>query len=438
MMKKNKSVSFVLALLAIILTACNLQNNPSGEQLVETNTAPLATSTATGVATPTQVLLSGTISIWHSWQDEQVPVLLQQIAAFQEEYPGVQFDVTYIPSIDLRASYEQAALNGQAPSLLIAPAEWGAALYDQSFVADFSSLVSDHLINSLNPAAFEASRYSDAITGLPLHIFGNVIFRNKKIIPTAPATFDELISFAQAANQGETIGALFDRGFFFSGGHLEGVGGQLMFPDGSPAFNDEKGLEWLQLLQDLEKAGPTEYANENDVQLFLADRLGLMIESSRRQGDLAEAIGAESLAIDPWPIYQDGTLSGFVQSENVYLNPQSLEEDQMITWRFVQSLLSPEAQSSLAKGGLIPALLPSDMSSAGSEGQIDNALITQMMQALAGGATFPARPEMAFYIPYLDIALQSVFNGEASPADALQIAADGIKAELALLPTPAP
>jgi maltose-binding protein MalE len=61
-----------------------------------------------------------------------------------------------------------------------------------------------------------------------------------------------------------------------------------------------------------------------------------------------------------------------------------------------------------------------------------------MMQALVGGATFPARPEMAFYIPYLDIALQSVFNGEASPADALQMAADGIQAELVFLPTPVP
>jgi len=405
---------------------------------VENSATPLVTSTATSVATPTQILLSGTISVWHSWQDEQVSVLLQQIAAFQEENPGVQFDVTYIPSIDLRATYEQAALNGQAPSLLIAPAEWGAALYDQGFVADVSSLVSEQLISSLNPAAFEASRYSGAITSLPLHIFGNVIFRNKKIIPTAPTTFDELISFAQVANQGETIGALFDRGFSFSGGHLEGVGGQLMFPDGSPAFNDEKGLAWLQLLQDLGNAGPTEYDGENDIQMFLAGQLGLMIESSRRQGDLAEAIGAEYLTIDPWPIYQDGTLSGFVQSENVYLNPRALEEDQMISWRFAQSLFTPEAQSGLAKAGLIPALLPSYIASAGSEGQIDNVLLAQTMQALAGGATFPARPEMAFYIPYLDIALQSVLNGEASPADALQMAADGIQAELALLPTPAP
>jgi arabinogalactan oligomer/maltooligosaccharide transport system substrate-binding protein len=357
----NKSKWCVLALLAIILAACNLQTVPSGEQFVESSPTPLATSIATSVATPTQVLLSGTISVWHSWQDEQVSALLQQIAAFQEKYPGVQFDVTYIPAIDLRASYEQAALNGQAPSLLIAPAEWGAALYNQGSVADVSSLVSDQLISSLNPAAFEASRYSNAITGLPLHIFGNVIFRNKKIIPTAPTTFDELISFAQSASQGETIGALLDRGFTFSGGHLEGVGGQLMSPDGSPAFNDEKGIAWLQLLQDLAMAGPTEYDGENDIQMFLAGQLGLMIESSRRQGDLVEAIGADNLAIDPWPIYLDGTLSGFVQSENVYLNPRALDEDQMISWKFAQSLFTPEAQSGLAKAGLIPAYLQTSL-----------------------------------------------------------------------------
>jgi maltose-binding protein MalE len=432
------TLSIVVTAMAVFIAACDSLSPQATEQLVENSPAVMASATPTGIITPTQVTVSGTISIWHSWKDEQLPALLNQIAAFQGEHPGVQFDVTYIPSIDLRASYEQAALNGRAPDLLLAPAEWGAALYDQGIVADVSSLVGDELIGSINPAAFEASRYRDAITGLPVHIFGNVLYRNRKIIPTAPFSFDELVSFAQAASQRETFGALLDRGLFFSGGHLEGIGGKLMNPDGSAAFNNEKGLAWVQLLQEFEKAGPTEFAEENDIQLFLESRLGLMIESSHRSQDLAEAIGVENLAIDPWPIYQEGTLSGFVQSENVYLNPQSLEEEQMVTWKFVQSLFTPEAQAGLAQVSLIPVLLPSRMISAGGEGQIADALIPQVMEALSGGATYPARPEMAIYTPYLDIALQSIFNGEASPAEALQTAADSIMAELAMLPTPLP
>ena len=438
-MKKIKTtLSIVVAAMAVFIAACNTLSSPATEQSAENGPAVMVTATPTAIATPTQLTVRGTISIWHSWKDEQLPALLNQIAAFQEEYPGVQFDVTYIPSIDLYASYEQAALNGRAPDILLAPAEWGATLFDQGLVADLSPFVGDELIRSINPAAFAAAHYREAINGLPVHIYGNVLYRNRKIIPTAPSSFDELISFAQVANQRETFGALLDRGLFFSGGHLEGIGGKLMNPDGSPAFNDESGLAWVQLLQEFEKAGPTEFAEDNDIQLFLENRLGLMIESSHRRQDLAEAIGVENLAIDPWPIYQDGALSGFVQSENVYLNPRALEEEQMVTWKFVQSLFTPEAQAGLAQVSLIPALLPSRMISAGGEGQIDDALIPQVMQALSGGATYPARPEMAIYTPYLDIALQSIFNGEASPADALQTAADSITAEVAALPTPPP
>ena len=434
----NTTISIIVAIMAFSLAACNSQSPPTGEQLAENSISPTATAIAAIAVTPTQEIVSGTISIWHSWKENQVPALLNQIAAFQEEYPGVQFDVTYVPSVDLRSSYEQSAQNGRAPDILLAPAEWGAAFYDQGLVADLSSLVGDELINSLNFAAFDAGRYGDAITGLPVHISGNVLYRNRKIIPTAPTSFDELISLAQAASQQETFGALLDRGLFFSGGHLEGIGGQIMNPDGSPAFNNEKGLAWVQLLHEFEKAGPTEYADENDIQLFLEDRLGMMIESSGIRQDLAEAIGAENLAIDPWPIYKEGTLSGFVQSENVYINPQALEDDPMITWEFVQSLFTPEAQAGLEKVSLIPALLPSRITAAGGGGQIEDTPIPQVMQALAGGSTYPARKEMAIYTPYLDIALQSIFNGESSPADALQMAADSIMAELATLPAPTP
>ena len=437
----NKPVtilSIILTAIAFSLVACDALSPPATAQLAEHQVSLSPTATEPILATPTPEVLSSTISVWHSWNDEQLPALLSQISAFQEEYPGVQFDVTYIPSIDLRLSYEQAALNGRAPDVLFGPAEWGAALYDQGFVADISSLVGDELVGSINRAAFEAARYKDAITSLPVHISGNILYRNRNIIPEASTSFDELISVAQAASHQETFGALLDRGWFYSGGHLEGIGGKLMNPDGSPAFNDEKGLAWVKLLQEFEKAGPTEYAQENDIQLFLENRLGLMIESSHRLEDLAEVIGAENLAIDPWPIYQDGTLSGFVQSENVFLNPETLEEEQMVSWKFVQSLLTPEAQANLGKVSLIPVLLPSRLAAAGVEGFIEDEPLTQVMRALSGGATYPARPEMAIYIPYLDIALQSIFNGEASPEDALKTAADSIMAELAAWSTPAP
>ena len=135
----NKPVtilSIILTAIAFSLVACDALSPPATAQLAEHQVSLSPTATEPILATPTPEVLSSTISVWHSWNDEQLPALLSQISAFQEEYPGVQFDVTYIPSIDLRLSYEQATLNGRAPDVLFGPAEWGAALYDQGFVAD--------------------------------------------------------------------------------------------------------------------------------------------------------------------------------------------------------------------------------------------------------------------------------------------------------------
>ncbi len=78
--------------------------------------------------TLTPPLPTGTVSIWHSLQDDELPALLRPIEDFRKANPGVQFDVTYVPSLDLRAAYEQAALQGKAPTVLIGAAEWGPSL----------------------------------------------------------------------------------------------------------------------------------------------------------------------------------------------------------------------------------------------------------------------------------------------------------------------
>ena len=59
--------------------------------------------------------MQGTVSLWHSWDEQQVPALLELIAAFQETHPGVLFDVLYVPAEDMQARYEAAVRDGDRP-----------------------------------------------------------------------------------------------------------------------------------------------------------------------------------------------------------------------------------------------------------------------------------------------------------------------------------
>ena len=425
MNRYNRLKTLTLLLAASMLSACGIL--PTIEPPVPPSSptlTPTLARTPTPPPTPTEKVIQGTITLWYSWEDPYAPALLRRIAAFQKLYPEVQFDVLYVPELDLRGSFEAAAAEGGGPTLLIGPAEWGPPLYDRGWLAEMNP--PSDLLNTLNPAAVQAGRYKDVLVGLPLHIKGVVLYRNKTIIPKAPASFEELVNLSKAATQGDVVGADLDRGFFFSAGHLYGLGGKLMTPDGAPAFNSDKGVEWLNLLSAFDQAGPTEYFTDNDLNLFKAGRVGFIIDGTWNRKDLADAIGSDNLAIDQWPLYGDGSLSGFVQSENIFLTAQAHGEDQMVSEMFAEFLLSPESQNALAEVGYIPAINASPVNPAYTKLDIPDSLVFQAMQAMVDGAAYPINPELSLYTSPMDIALKSVFYEGVAPSQALQTAFDAI------------
>jgi len=437
-----RMLSLTIVALAFI-SACSGIESPleTSQPTATAETVLQAEPALSSTPTPTEVVISGTISLWHSLEAPQIPALLRQISAFQEVYPNVYFDVLYVPRVDLRGAFEEAAREGSAPTILIGSGEWGPEFYDQGMVAGLDDLAGSDLLNTLNPAAVGAARHQGRLIGLPVWIDGVVLYRNRSIIPKAAETFDELVLLAQQATQGEMVGAYLERSFYFSGAHLYGLGGALFSETGEPVFNSPAGLEWLDLLRSFEGAGPTDFFTDNDLNLFKEGKAGFLIDGTWNRNALAEAIGPQNLAIDPWPIYARGALSGFLRTENIYLSPRALDESHKISWLFCEFLLAPEAQSAFGDVGLIPAISGSPVNPVAGQLIISDGLIHQAMRALVGAAPYPNEPAMSLYTTRLDIALRSVFEGSASPSAALQEAENAVREGLTAFQatsTPAP
>jgi arabinogalactan oligomer / maltooligosaccharide transport system substrate-binding protein len=435
---KRKILFIAAVLLSLIFfgAACSTANPtpaPSGTETLSAPSATLEASTAgTLTPTPAQALIRGTITLWHSWGETQAPALVQTIADFQALYPDVQFDVLYVPVEDLQARFQTATSEGGGPTILLGPAEWGPSLYDQGAIADLTGLASPDLLDSLNQAALGSGEYNGALISLPQAIRGVVLFRNQRIIAEPPASFSNFITLAQTATQGDFIGAVLERSFFYSGANLNGIGGELMDANGAPAFNDEKGLEWVDLLRAYDQVGPTEFLNDNDLDRFKTGKVGFVIDGTWNMRSLADAIGPQFLTIDPWPSFQNGYLSGYVQSENLFLSSKSEGDDKTAAWKFIEYFLSPTAQAKLAEFGHIPAITALN---------VTDPLMTQAMTALAGGTTYPTSPNMSAYTTSLNSALKSIFEDGVSPQDALKTAADTIQQSLqdsSATPSPAP
>jgi len=433
---------FVISILlgALLLVACSSSSPPEMTEdaqvtSIATNT-PLIHPTASPEPTTTVEITQKTVSIWHSWDDTQIPALVEIISNFQELYPDIQFDVLYIPRENLLERYITETQTGGGPGILIGPAQWGPQLFELGLVNDLSSDVGGEVLDELNPAALEQMAYQDALVGLPYAIEGVVLYRNRDIIPESPDTFEDLVSLATSMTKGDIIGADLERGFFFSGGHLSGLGGKLMDENGNPAFNDDKGVSWLEMLIDFEEAGATEFMSDRDKDLFIEGRVGFIIDGTWNMDTYIEALGAGVVAIDPWPKYQDGSLAGYVQSEDLFMNSQIRDENFDAALTFMQYFVSPASQTILSDFGFLPSETGLQLVDS-----LDDRLLTQALKALAGGTGYPNLPEMVVYLSPMDMALRSVFYDGVLPEDALNTADENIRGALEALrstSTPSP
>ena len=350
--------------------------------------------------------VSGNVTLWYAWNEEETPALNEVIGAFQEANPDVEFEVLFKPFDDLRGAYETAIASGEGPSVLLGAADWGPALYDAELVADISDGISAETLAATNPAALGAVQYNGALVGMPHTIKGVVMFRNASLVPDAPATFEDVKALGELAD--------IERGFFFSAGHLFSQGGELMDADGNPAFNSAEGEAWLSMLADF---GDTEYYGDTDADLFKAGELGLIVDGTWNTIGLAEAIGADNLVIDTWP----AGMSGFVQTDNIYLSSNVEGDDKAAAMAFINYFMSAEAQALLVGAGHIPAI---------SGVTVDDVHLSQATAAFSDGAAFPVIPAMGNYWGPMDAALNAVYEEGVAPADALQTAFDEITTAL--------
>jgi ABC-type glycerol-3-phosphate transport system substrate-binding protein len=207
----------------------------------------------------------------------------------------------------------------------------------------------------------------------------------------------------------------------------------LLDENGEPVFQNDNyrhSLAWVELLESFMRPGAASFNTEDDTDIFLQGRAGYIIDGSWNLNQLAEAIGSDNLAIDPWPTTAQGSLSGYVKSECIYLNVNTTAlspQDHLASLRFMGYLMTPQVQTYLAEVGLIP-------SARAAQPRLE--LQRQAMNAFLGGTAYPPallsrdgalRP---IYQDALNAALQDIFEEGAAPRSALENALQFIRQRL--------
>jgi ABC-type glycerol-3-phosphate transport system substrate-binding protein len=352
--------------------------------------------------------------------------LTRVIEAFHGLNPGVEFVLSYFPTQDLRSAFEAAVAQGTGPSILFGPDVWGPVLWREGWVQDVADLLAPGVRAAILPFALAQVTYGEVVLGVPLETQGVVLYVNRDMLPEPADTVTDLLVPGGGSDGGPIRGSP-DLGLNFAGSQLAACEATLVAPGGEPAFAGAPGLCWLNLLKTIGQGSAPTYNTDGDLGLFEIGQASWIMDGTWSMERLLGSVGGETLAIDPWPVYE-GTgsrLAGYVWTENAYLAANLAPEDLEASWEFIRYLISPEVQSILAEPGGARHL------PAAAGVWVSDPLLSQAMAALSQGVPFPINPETAVYAEPVERAIWLVVRQGADPEAALQRALD--EAQVALV-----
>lgn len=412
-MERHTSLLVVIAMLAIVffLGSCQLRATatPTASLIVPTDTqAPSATPTRIPTTAEPTITKSpdveGKISIWIDWTQAEIATLATILEAFQESFPQVEISLVYFPPEQLADRFRAAAANGEQPTLIVGESKLGLTLLDEKYIQDIREHVTEELLRSIRPVAWEGVSVDNTVMGLPLSLEGVILYRNANLIPASPVTLEDLAKASKGLREQNQAGTILDVGFLYSGSFLSACDGALLGVDGNLALTLKSAECWLRVIAKWREAGSVVLNSEEDLLAFEAGEAAWLIDGTWQADRLLSAVGADHLSIDPWPKYATTgkQLSGFAWTRNIYFGSTSAEKDFNAAWVLTRYLLTPEVQIQLASarsGRQIPVL--ADIS-------FEERWQQELKVALDGSVPLPLYPEFKYFNDYLEQAAYDV------------------------------
>jgi len=348
---------------------------------------------------------------------------LQQVGDAFEKASGVKVVVEH--PVDPTDKFQQAAGAGKGPDIFCWPhdrvGEWAKA----GLLTPLRP--SARLKAESEEAAWAALSYRGRIWGYPIAIETTGLIYNKALVPTPPATWDEVIAIDRKLKAQGKSAILWDYNkSFFSWPMIAGAGGVIFGRDAQGDFdprkvdvNNEGALAGAQMIERLIKDGHMpKGARYSEMEAAFARGDVAMMISGPWAWDNARRAKID-IGVAGIPAVVAGKPSkSFVGVLGCMISAPSKNKD--IAKEFIENhLMRPEALKVLDAD--VPIGVPANKAFY-AELSV-NPLIAASMTNARNGAPIPNIPEVGRFWTAMDAALEAITNGLQSPKDALDGAA---------------
>lgn len=363
------------------------------------------------------------------WADEtRTPVLKEFVKDF-ENTVGVK--VTVEEHVEtLREDFLTAAEQGQGPDIIVGAHDWSGQFAADGVIAPVT-LNADHQA-ALNETTVKAFTVDGNVYGVPYAVENLALLRNTDLAPTAPATFEELITAGEAAGTDEviTMEVGVDGNAYSAYPLFASFGGYLFKDDGTGTLDPNDvgvdspgGIAAFEKFAELGAAGilKTTIDATNTIPFFVDGKTAFMISGPWALTDVQGAgLNYEVTAI---PGFEgQGPASPFLGVQGFYVSATA--KNAVFAQEFVTNyVLTEDLQVKLAEaGGRLPAL-----TAAAATYSADNADVQGFAAAGENAVPMPNIPAMnAVWEPFGRAEADAV-DGVSTGADAAATAAQAIR-----------
>jgi arabinogalactan oligomer / maltooligosaccharide transport system substrate-binding protein len=280
--KRVVALACTLALTGGIFAGCakKTTEQPAGEQPAATN-KPV------------------TIAFWEQDDPNAQKVLDELIKEFQGKHNHITVKRTHQETEDLRKNYTSASLGKTGPDIVLGPNDNLGVFVPGGLVVPASDIMGDDFFKTLDQNSLAAAKYNGKQYMIPDRN-GNelILIYNKKLVPEAPKTFEELIEISKKLQAEKKVqyGLVFNIVEpFFTIPFLGAFGGKV-FDDVNAAkpqvtLDTPAVKEWMTFLKNLhnEKVIPKEADYDVAHNLFKEEKAAFIINGPWSFGDYQQA-----------------------------------------------------------------------------------------------------------------------------------------------------
>jgi arabinogalactan oligomer/maltooligosaccharide transport system substrate-binding protein len=410
-MKKSLwTVLSILLVASVLLTACG---TPAPTQAPATE-PPAATEAPATEAPATEAPAEPVeVTLWHAYGtgSAEETALTGLIEQAKTDLPNITINVLQVPFNDIFNKYRTDVAAGAGPDMFVAPNDSLGDDARNGLIADITDLAAGKL-GDYTQLSIDGMTVEGKLYGIPESLKAVVLWYNKDLLATPPATTDELKAQMEAGTPtGLAFGCYHHFGFFNAfGGKIFDENWKIVADQGTGVAD---AMTYLKSLYDIAETNGWPRTDTDELAPFTDGTLASITNGNWAMGDYRTALG-DKLGVAPLPAGPAGPSKPMMGIDGWYINPNSKNKEAAVA--FALYAFSKDGLTLYADNAGDPA--------ARSDVAAKDPLVKAFADVAAGGFPRPQSKEFGNYWGAFGDAVTAVVSGKAQPADAVKTACE--------------